>query len=345
LSTIDKDEFITFNLLGEKTSQGPLLQIIRRRHRYTVRDRLSPTLSGSALFTSPAMASEAALPKILYHDSLPSSPQPDLSHLKPKYADNNAYSINGTRKNARQFVQALTTWNAFWDVSGESSKGRRNARDLGREAVRDGARTVENMHGQPDARTFRKHISHVISDLKEAMPHLSRRGAVLDHIDNAKDVELKKPARHQESGILPEQSTSIRTEIPPNYEKYEILQFMTCQELPVPRILYQSPGKAISRSGEVVATYSNRDDTFSVMQALDQCNLHGQRFWVEYPANLERARSPGSEVKEQTFQKGGRPSKKWSSSGHRLLVRFATAASQSFTFIQHALEEDDFTVR
>ena len=43
--------------------------------------------------------------------------------------------------------------------------------------------------------------------------------------------------------------------------------------------------------------------------------------------------------------KGGRPPKKWPSSGRRLLVRYATAAYQNFNFIGKALEGSDFTVR
>lgn len=48
---------------------------------------------------------------------------------------------------------------------------------------------------------------------------------------------------------------------------------------------------------------------------------------------------------KSTFNKGGRPPKEWPSSGRRLLVRFATAARQKFTFIERALEENGLTVR
>jgi hypothetical protein len=48
---------------------------------------------------------------------------------------------------------------------------------------------------------------------------------------------------------------------------------------------------------------------------------------------------------KSTSNKGGRPPKEWPSSGRRLLVRFATAARQKFTFIERALEENGLTVR
>jgi hypothetical protein len=204
-------------------------------------------------------------------------------------------------------------------------------------------RTTETLHGWAGASAFRKQYSDVVSSLTERMPHLSRRGPVLDHVDMGKDLELNRQSYLERLPMLKRGPKFMTIEL--FFDKNKIIELMTGVELPLPRILYQSTYNSLSPDAEIITTYTDPSDGRAVIEAVEQCEFRGQRFWIECPAGPTGSGDLQAEVKEVTSQKGGCPSKKWPSSGRRLLVRFATAAFHSFTFIEHALEENGFTVR